>query len=276
LFLGPSGVGKTELARALAECMFGSETQLIRIDMSECQEAHAAARLIGAPPGYIGYEEGGQLTEAVRRKPYAVVLLDEIEKAHPALLHLLLQLLDDGVLTDGQGRRVDFRNTIIIMTSNVGGESLQQRGGLGFTADQTSAAAAQRAQIDDALQRAFRPEFLNRIDARLIFQPLTPAELREISALLLQPLRQQLSARGITLDVRDDAYDLLAQTGDSSRWGARPLRRTITALIEDPLTDGILAGRFAVDDVVTVDTAPLAEGRPLLRFSLGRTSASAI
>ncbi len=259
IFLGPTGVGKTLLARALAEFMFGSEDALIKIDMSEFMERHTVSRLVGAPPGYIGYEEGGQLTEAVRRKPYSVILLDEIEKAHPEAFNILLQIMEDGNLTDAKGRRVDFRNTILIMTSNIGAELIQREGTLGFAVTED---ATKKAQIDyqamkdkvlSQLKQTFRPEFLNRIDAVIVFHPLTPEHVRQIVDLELKRIRKQLAEQQIRLDVADNAKDLLAKRGYDRQFGARPLRRIIQNLIEDPLAEAILAGRFKPGSTVRID-----------------------
>ncbi|HMO56875.1 MAG TPA: ATP-dependent Clp protease ATP-binding subunit [Roseiflexaceae bacterium] len=272
IFLGPTGVGKTELAKALAEFMFGSEDQLIKIDMSEFQERHTTSRLVGSPPGYVGYGEGGQLTDAVRRKPYSVVLFDEIEKAHPDAFNLLLQVLEDGHLTDGKGRRVDFRNTIIIMTSNVGTEHIRRASRIGFSSgsgieiDQDDV----RKKVDDALKQLFRPEFLNRIDATIIFHPLTTVEIHQIARQMLGRVQIQLKEHSLTLDVRDDAVDLLAKRGYDPAFGARPLRRIITNLIEDPLSEGVLEGRFSPGDVVVVDTATLENGEVYLQLRPAR------
>jgi ATP-dependent Clp protease ATP-binding subunit ClpB len=227
IFLGPTGVGKTELARALAEFMFDDERAMVRLDMSEYQERHTVARLVGAPPGYVGYEEGGQLTEAVRRRPYSVVLLDEVEKAHSEVFDVLLQLLDDGRLTDGQGRTVDFRNTVIIMTSNI------------------------RSQNE--LRDRFRPEFLNRVDEVVSFEALTKEQLAEIVELQLARLRMRLAERRIELDVTDAAKELLAEEGWDPAYGARPLKRAIQRLVENPLALELLEGRFAEGDIVQVD-----------------------
>jgi ATP-dependent Clp protease ATP-binding subunit ClpB len=227
VFLGPTGVGKTELARALAEFMFDDERAMVRLDMSEYQERHTVARLVGAPPGYVGYEEGGQLTEAVRRRPYCVVLLDEIEKAHGEVFDVLLQILDDGRLTDGQGRTVDFRNTVIIMTSNV-----------------RSAAA---------LSDHFRPEFLNRIDEIVEFAPLTREQLGEIAELQLARLRQRLAERGLALELTDAAKELVAEAGWDPTYGARPLKRALQRLVENPLALRLLESEFVAGDVVRVD-----------------------
>lgn len=259
IFLGPTGVGKTLLARALAEFMFGSEDALIKIDMSEFMERHTVSRLVGAPPGYIGYEEGGQLTEAVRRKPYSVILLDEIEKAHPEAFNILLQIMEDGNLTDAKGRRVDFRNTILIMTSNIGAELIQREGTLGFAVAEDP---AKKAQIDyqamkdkvlSQLKQTFRPEFLNRIDAVIVFHPLTPEHVRQIVDLELKRIRKQLAEQQIGLEVTDAAKELLAKRGYDRQFGARPLRRIIQNLIEDPLAEAILAERFKPGSTVLID-----------------------
>jgi ATP-dependent Clp protease ATP-binding subunit ClpB len=227
VFLGPTGVGKTELARALAEFVFDDDRALVRLDMSEYQERHTVARLVGAPPGYVGYEEGGQLTEAVRRRPYAVLLLDEIEKAHPEVFDVLLQLLDDGRLTDGQGRTVDFRNTVVIMTSNL--------------------------RSPEELRERFRPEFLNRIDEVVVFEPLSREQLSEIVELQLGRLRERLAERKLELDVTDAAKELVAEEGWDPAYGARPLKRAIQRLLENPLARELLEGRFADGDTVRVD-----------------------
>ena len=255
IFLGPTGVGKTELAKALAEFMFGTEDSLIKIDMSEFQERHTTSRLVGSPPGYVGYGEGGQLTDAVRRKPYSVVLFDEIEKAHPEAFNLLLQVLEDGNLTDGKGRRVDFRNTIIIMTSNVGTEHIRRASKIGFGGNAGEINLEDtRRKVDDALKQMFRPEFLNRLDATIIFQPLTNDEIRYIASIMLKRVQKQLDEHQITLEVKGDALDLLSKRGYDPAFGARPLRRIITNLIEDPLAEGVLDSRFRPNDTVLVDT----------------------
>jgi ATP-dependent Clp protease ATP-binding subunit ClpB len=233
VFLGPTGVGKTELARALAEFMFDDERAMVRLDMSEYQERHTVARLIGAPPGYVGYDEGGQLTEAVRRRPYGVVLLDEIEKAHPEVFDVLLQVLDDGRLTDGQGRTVDFRNTVLIMTSNL--------------------------RNADELRDRFRPEFLNRVDEIVEFEPLTREQIAEIVELQLARLRARLAERGIALELTDAAKQGLAEAGWDPAYGARPLKRAIQRLVENPLALRLLDGEFGDGDTIRVD----AEGGEL-------------
>src|SRR5256714_3994354 len=227
VFLGPTGVGKTELARALAEFMFDDERAMVRLDMSEYQERHTVARLIGAPPGYVGYEEGGQLTEAVRRRPYSVILLDEIEKAHHEVFDVLLQILDDGRLTDGQGRTVDFRNTVLIMTSNL------------------------RSQ--DEMRAVFRPEFLNRIDEIVEFKPLTKEQLAEIVELQLERLRARLADRGLELELTDEAKEVLAEAGWDPTYGARPLKRALQRMVENPLALRLLEGEFGEGDTVRLD-----------------------
>jgi ATP-dependent Clp protease ATP-binding subunit ClpC len=269
IFLGPTGVGKTELAKTLAEFMFGSEAHLIKIDMSEFQERHTTSRLVGSPPGYVGYGEGGQLTDAVRRKPYSVVLFDEIEKAHPDAFNLLLQVLEDGHLTDGKGRRVDFRNTIIIMTSNVGTEHIRRASRIGFSSFNAGSEMDMtdiRKKVDDALKQLFRPEFLNRIDATIIFHALNNHEIRQITEFMLKRVQLQLKEHSLELEVTDSAYDLLAQRGYDPAFGARPLRRIITNLIEDPLSEGLLDSRFQAGDTVYVDTATLDNGEVYLRL----------
>jgi len=273
IFLGPTGVGKTELAKTLAEFMFGSEDHLIKIDMSEFQERHTTSRLVGSPPGYVGYGEGGQLTDAVRRKPYSVVLFDEIEKAHPDAFNLLLQVLEDGNLTDGKGRKVDFRNTIIIMTSNVGTEHIRRASRIGFSGFSSGSELDNddvRKKVDDALKQLFRPEFLNRIDATIIFHALTNEEILQITTLMLKRVQEQLKDHGLTLDVRHDGLELLSKRGYDPAFGARPLRRIITNLIEDPLSEGVLEGRFQSGDTVVVDTATLEGGETYLRLRPAR------
>ncbi len=259
IFLGPTGVGKTELAKALAEFMFGSEDHLIKIDMSEFMERHNVSRLVGAPPGYIGYEEGGQLTEAVRRKSYAVILLDEIEKAHPEAFNMLLQILEDGSLADAKGRKVDFRNTIIIMTSNIGAELITRSTTLGFSLKTDEAKTAQREyeemkeKVLAELKKTFRPEFLNRIDAVIVFHALQKHHIRLIVDLMLKRVRQQLAEQRIELQVTDEAMDYLAERGYDRLFGARPLRRLIQNVVEDPLAEGLLEGKFQPGGVVVVD-----------------------
>ena len=256
IFMGPTGVGKTELAKALAEFMFGSEDALIKIDMSEFMERHAAARLVGAPPGYVGYEEGGQLTEAVRRKSYSVILLDEIEKAHPDVFNMLLQILEDGKLTDAKGRTVDFRNTIVIMTSNVGASEMNRQAAIGFTQGKDKDKAAQqdyermKDKVLGELKNTFKPEFINRIDAIIVFHSLKQEEVRQIVDLMLARVRVQLTEQQVELIVPDSTKDFLVTKGFDPAFGARPLRRTIQNMVEDPLAEGLLQGKFKPGDVV--------------------------
>ncbi len=248
LFLGPTGVGKTELSKALAGFLFDSDEAMVRIDMSEFMEKHAVARLIGAPPGYVGYEEGGYLTEAVRRRPYSVILLDEVEKAHPDVFNVLLQVLDDGRLTDGQGRTVDFRNAVIVMTSNLGSQTIQDLAGEGNYERMKDA-------VMEIVGQHFRPEFINRVDDIVVFHPLGREQLHKIASLQFEHLRARLSARGLGLELSDHALDRVAEAGFDPVYGARPLRRAIQQLIENPLAGEILKGRFVAGDVVQVDSA---------------------
>ncbi|NJL96191.1 MAG: AAA domain-containing protein [Anaerolineae bacterium] len=251
IFLGSSGVGKTELAKALAEFMFDDEDALIRIDMSEYREQHTASRLFGAPPGYVGYEEGGQLTEAVRRRPYRVILFDEIEKAHPEVWNSLLQVLDDGRLTDGQGRQVDFRNTVIIMTSNLGTEFAKKGGSLGFI--NTREQVVDEKKIEDAMRRTFRPEFLNRIDEIVIFKTLELEDVIYIVDLQMQQIAERLGEQGLIIELTDTTRTYLAEKGYEPEFGARPLRRVLQRMVESPLSIKLLKGEFVRGDVVIVD-----------------------
>ena len=257
LFLGPTGVGKTELSKALAEFLFDNEEALIRIDMSEFMEKHSVARLIGAPPGYVGYEEGGHLTELVRRRPYCVILLDEIEKAHPDVFNVLLQVMDDGRLTDGHGRTVDFRNTVVVMTSNLGSDVIQEMSGFGFAnADREQDERINHEKMQSAVlavvERNFRPEFINRIDDIIVFHSLSREHVHEIARNQIHYLHQRLSDRGMTLQISEDALDQIAQVGFDPVYGARPLRRAIQAEIENPLAKEILNGEFTAGDVIEV------------------------
>ena len=256
LFLGPTGVGKTELCKALAEFLFDSPDAMVRIDMSEFMEKHSVSRLIGAPPGYVGYEEGGYLTEAVRRRPYSVILLDEVEKAHPDVFNILLQVLDDGRLTDGQGRTVDFRNTVIVMTSNLGSHQIQELAG----DDSAEAYTQMKAAVMGVVQAHFRPEFINRLDDIVVFHPLDKQQIRQIARIQLKGLEKRLGERGIAIELSDKAYELLGNVGFDPVYGARPLKRAIQQQLENPLAQKILAGEFGSGDTVRVD----AEGGKLV------------
>jgi ATP-dependent Clp protease ATP-binding subunit ClpC len=265
MFLGPTGVGKTELARALAEFMFGNENSLIRIDMSEFMEKFAVSRLVGAPPGYVGFEEGGQLTEAVRRKSYCLILLDEIEKAHPDVFNILLQIFDDGHLTDAKGRKVDFRNSIIIMTSNIGAELIRKGNTLGFVSRSDESKVVQKSydrmkeNLLGELKKTFRPEFINRIDGVVVFHPLEKEQIRKIVDLMLASVTKQMEEKGIKLEVTEGAKDLLGKKGYDEVFGARPLRRTIQDLIEDKLSEDLLRSEFRTGDTVVVTLSDTAE-----------------
>ena len=246
LFLGPTGVGKTELSKAVAAFLFDTEESMVRIDMSEFMEKHSVARLIGAPPGYVGYEEGGYLTEAVRRRPYSVILMDEVEKAHPDVFNVLLQVLDDGRLTDGQGRTVDFRNTVIVMTSNLGSDRIQELAGED-NYDQMKAA------VMTVVGQHFRPEFINRVDDIVVFHPLAREQLHEIARIQVATLEKRLAARDMTLNVSAAAIDKLSEAGFDPVYGARPLKRAVQVHLENPLAQEILAGRFAPGDTIVAD-----------------------
>jgi ATP-dependent Clp protease ATP-binding subunit ClpC len=270
IFLGPTGVGKTYLAKNMAEFLFGSQEALIKIDMSEFMERHNVSRLVGAPPGYVGYEEGGQLTEAVRRRPYSVILLDEIEKAHPEVFNILLQVMEDGHLSDAKGRRVDFRNTIIVMTSNVGASIIRHGGGLGFTVTdeeqrQESAYKDMKKRVMDALRRTFRPEFINRLDGIMVFHPLEMPSIKTIVDLEMMRVLTQLTEHDITIEMDDSAREFLAKVGYDPQFGARPLRRAIQEHVDDALSEGLLSDRFQPGDRIRVFHE---EGKDQLTFEV--------
>ena len=261
IFIGPSGVGKTELAKALAEFMFGDEEAMVRLDMSEYREQHTVSRLFGAPPGYVGYEEGGQLTEAVRRRPYRVILFDEIEKAHPEVWNALLQILDDGRLTDGQGRVVDFRNTVLIMTSNLGTEFVRRGGTLGFLPGSESDEEREaHDKVSKALKSTFRPEFLNRIDEIIMFSPLTLEQMVQIVDLQMKEVQTRLQEHGLTVELTQPAREWLAKVGFDPAFGARPLRRALQKSVESPLSISLLSGQFTTGDTVVVDLDESKQG----------------
>jgi ATP-dependent Clp protease ATP-binding subunit ClpB len=252
LFLGPTGVGKTELCKTLATFLFDSPDAMVRIDMSEFMEKHSVARLIGAPPGYVGYEEGGYLTEAVRRRPYSVLLLDEIEKAHPDVFNILLQVLEDGRLTDGQGRTVDFRNTVVVMTSNLGADRIQELAQTNDTggSDGEEGYELMKTAVMDVLRHHFRPEFINRVDETVVFHPLNKDELRQIALLQLGLLSKRLADRELTLSLDREVIDKVAEAGFDPIYGARPLKRAVQQLLENPLAQDVLSGRFSEGDVI--------------------------
>jgi ATP-dependent Clp protease ATP-binding subunit ClpC len=256
IFLGPTGVGKTELCKALAEVLFGDEDAMIRLDMSEYMERHTVSRLVGSPPGYVGYDDGGQLSERVRRKPYSVVLFDEIEKAHPDVFNILLQILEDGRLTDSKGRTVDFKNTVIVMTSNVGAHSLRKQKSIGFGSGDNMAASEYQKMKDNImedLKKTFRPEFLNRLDETIVFHSLEEDHLKQIVKIMVDSVSARLEEKDIYLEVTDAAKEFMTSEGFDPTYGARPLRRVIQRLLEDNLSEEILAGRVKVGDRVKVD-----------------------
>ncbi|NLF00973.1 MAG: AAA domain-containing protein, partial [Anaerolineales bacterium] len=268
IFLGPTGVGKTELSKALAEFMFGNEDALVQLDMSEFMERHTVARLVGAPPGYVGYEEAGQLTEAIRRRPFSIIVFDEIEKAHPEAFNMLLQIMEEGHLADARGHKVDFRNTILIMTSNIGAELIKRQASIGFTCQVDEGCEAEseyermRSDLLDQLKRAFRPEFLNRVDNVIVFHALTREHIGQIVELELDKVQQRLAEYTVALEATDEAKRLIADEGYSEEYGARPLRRVIQQRVEDPLSDGLLSRAFELGDTVVVDAE---EGAIVLR-----------
>ncbi|MHB8105022.1 MAG: ATP-dependent Clp protease ATP-binding subunit, partial [Dehalococcoidales bacterium] len=259
MFLGPTGVGKTELVRSLAWFLFGDENAMMRLDMSEYQEEHTVSRMLGAPPGYVGYDEGGQLTEAIRRRPYSVILLDEIEKAHPKVFNTLLQIMDEGRLTDGHGRTVNFKNTVVIMTSNVGQDTIKRESQIGFSVRKDKATTEKQVyedmkkKVEEELKRAFRPEFLNRLDSIVVFHELTKEQLRQIVDLMLKDLEKRLNVRKISLELTDKAKDWLSEKGYDPVYGARPLRRTIERYVENLLSSKLLRGELKEGDTVKVD-----------------------
>jgi len=274
IFLGPTGVGKTELTKALARFLFGSEDALIQLDMSEFMERHSVSRLVGAPPGYVGYEDAGQLTEALRRRPYSIIVFDEIEKAHPEAHNMLLQIMEEGHLSDARGRKVDFRNAIIVMTSNIGADMIKRQAGLGFALkrdeemEERLAYEDMRKKLIESLRRVFRPEFINRVDSVMVFHSLTKENIREIVNLELQKVAQRLEENAIVLASTAEAVDLIAELGFDIDMGARPLKRVIQQKVEDPLSDALLSGHFDDGDTVLIDvvegeiTLQRAEGEP--------------
>jgi ATP-dependent Clp protease ATP-binding subunit ClpC len=255
VFLGPTGVGKTELARTLAEYLFGNQDAMIRLDMSEYMERHTVSRLVGSPPGYVGYDEGGQLTEQVRRRPYSVVLFDEIEKAHPDVFNIMLQILEDGQLTDAQGRTVDFKNVVLIMTSNVGAQTINKTKSLGFGSDEAGLSYKEmKGRVTSELRKIFRPELLNRIDEIIVFHKLEREDMRHIIEIQIKRLRQQLVERDVTIEFTNEALDKLAEEGYDPAFGARPLKRVLQRMIEDPMSEMILRGEVPNGSKVIIES----------------------
>ena len=266
LFLGPTGVGKTELSKALAEALFGNENAMIRVDMSEYMEPHSISKLIGSPPGYVGFDEGGQLTEKIRRKPYSVILFDEVEKAHPDVMNMLLQILDDGRLTDAQGRTVDFKNTVIIMTSNIGARMITDKNALGFSASTNQKEEAQKEyenikkDVMGELKKQFRPEFINRIDEIIVFHKLTDEDVKQIIDIMLNQLQKRMKEQNIELEIDDSVKELIAKKGVDTNYGARPLKRAIQSVLEDKIAEEILDGKIKPNK----EARALAENETLL------------
>ena len=272
IFSGPTGVGKTELARAVAEFLFADHEALIRVDMSEYMEKFSVSRLIGAPPGYVGYEDSGALTKAVRRRPYSVVLLDEIEKAHPDVFNILLQVLDEGHLTDNYGRVIDFKNTVLIMTSNLGVREISKGGGLGFQkADAKSSYEVMRDKVKEEIERAFNPEFLNRVDDTIVFHPLTREQIGEIVHIVLKEVKDRLAEEQLTLTLTAEAIDFLVGKGYDERFGARPLKRAIQRYLEDPLSEKILVAEFSAGDEIEAGLVEDGDGLSLRAGSHTKT-----
>jgi ATP-dependent Clp protease ATP-binding subunit ClpC len=276
VFAGPTGVGKTLLAKALAEFMFGDEDALVQIDMSEYMEKHNVSRLIGAPPGYVGYEEGGQLTEQIRRRPYAVVLLDEIEKAHPEVFNMLLQVMEEGRLTDSFGRNIDFRNTILIMTTNAGAEAIKNEAAFGFTKpDGDASYDSMKTRVTDEIEKVFRPEFINRVNDIIVFRHLTDEDMKSVIDLELGKVRKRLAEKGLNIELSDEAKEFLIKKGSNTDFGARPLRRAIETFVEDPLAEELLKGEFAGKDVVKVEVKKVGDKKQLVFEGLSTKGAAA-